>query len=177
MHISIDKANLNTINVSTPDFHIWQHFGSNWTTAHMQKLVDIPEVAFTQFYKHIIGQSEPILPCEINRDMKEGSSLTSKLLTHPGTYIVCIGIYCLRRFGADCHTEVLTLLPSLIAICYCGWWCRGRTHLQEQKHSWNTCKTPCQSWPVHRTGGYEAGESLQATSFVKRSSFSQIIGC
>ena len=35
MHVSLDKANLNTINVSTPDFHICQHFNNNWTTAHM----------------------------------------------------------------------------------------------------------------------------------------------
>ena len=35
MHISLDNANLNTINVSTLDFDIWQHFDSNWTTAHM----------------------------------------------------------------------------------------------------------------------------------------------
>ena len=37
MHICLDKANLNTLNISTPDFHIWQHFNSNWTAAHMQK--------------------------------------------------------------------------------------------------------------------------------------------
>ena len=49
-----------------PDFHIWKHFGSNWTTAHIQKLVDVPEIPIIQFYKHMIGHSEPILPFEIN---------------------------------------------------------------------------------------------------------------
>ena len=38
MHTSLDKANLNKVNISTPDFCIWQHFDSNLTTAYMQKL-------------------------------------------------------------------------------------------------------------------------------------------
>ena len=106
MHVCLVKADLNTVNISTLDFHIWQHFDSNWTTADMQRLVDVPDVPITQLYKHMIGQSEPILLFEINRDMEEGPSITWKLLTHPGTYIwaismifiVCIGIYCLKQF-------------------------------------------------------------------------------
>ena len=62
MHKSLDRANLNTINIFTLDFHIWQHFDSNWTTAQMQKLADVPEVPVIQLYKHMIGQTEPILP-------------------------------------------------------------------------------------------------------------------
>ena len=92
MHVPSNKANLNTINISNPDFHIWQHFGSNWTTADMHNFADLPEVPDAKFYKHMTGQSEPILLFEI--------------LAHPGTYtgtismifIVCIGVYCLKRF-------------------------------------------------------------------------------
>ena len=58
MHVSLDKANFNTVNISTPGFCIWQHFDSNWTTAHMQKLVDIPKVPITLLYKHMIGQRD-----------------------------------------------------------------------------------------------------------------------
>ena len=49
--------------------------------AHMETLMDIHEVPVGQLYKHMIGQSEPILPFEINRDTEEGPSLTWKLLT------------------------------------------------------------------------------------------------
>ena len=108
MYVSLDKANLDTINVSTLDFYIWQHFDNNWTMVHMQKLVDTPEVPLAQFYKHMIGQSEPILPFEVNQDMKEGSSLTWKILIHPGTYmgtVVMILAICvstaLRNFGPN----------------------------------------------------------------------------
>ena len=48
IHVSLNKANLNAINLTTPNFHIWQHFGSNWTTAYIQKLVDIPEIPIMQ---------------------------------------------------------------------------------------------------------------------------------
>ena len=72
MHVSLDKANHNTINLSTPDFHIWQHIDSNRATAHIQKLADITEITVTELYKHMIVQSELILPFEINRVKKEG---------------------------------------------------------------------------------------------------------
>ena len=71
----------------------------------MQKFADAPEIPITQIYKHVIGQSEPILPFEINGDMNKGPSLTQKLLIHPGTYIgtigmivaICVGAYCFKR--------------------------------------------------------------------------------
>ena len=76
-----------------------------------------------------------------------------------------------------CHTGALALLLSLIMTCYCGWWCRGSTTLQRWRHGWKTHKMPWESWPVHGMRGYEARESFYITSFVKSSSFSQIIGC
>ena len=53
----------------------------------------------------MIGQSEPILPIEVNRDMEEVPSLKWKLPTHPETYLgtigmilaICVGVYCLKR--------------------------------------------------------------------------------
>ena len=83
VHVSLDKANLKAINISTPDFHIWQHFSSNWTAIHLWKLVDVPEIPVAQLYKHMIDQDQPTLLFEINRDMKEKSSLTWKILAHP----------------------------------------------------------------------------------------------
>ena len=103
MHISLDRTNLN---ISTPDFHIEQHFDHNWTTAHTQNLANVPKVPMTQLYKHMIGQKEPILPFKINSNTEEGPYLAWKLLTHTGTYIgtigmilaICISVYCFRGF-------------------------------------------------------------------------------
>ena len=89
------------INISTLDFCIWQHFDSKWTIAHMQKLADVPKVPITQLYKHMLSQSETILPFEINRDM-EGPPLTWEHITQPGTCIGTIGMILATRVGICC---------------------------------------------------------------------------
>ena len=81
IHVSLNKVNSSAINISTPDFHIWQHFSSNWTTTHIQKLADIPEIQDIQLYKHMIGQCEPIVPFEINRDWGRTLSYMEALST------------------------------------------------------------------------------------------------
>ena len=94
------------VNISISDFHIWQHFSSNWITAHRQKLADVPEIPVAELYKHMIGQSEPIIPFEINGHTEEGPSLLGKPLIHLRTYkgtigmtfILCTDIYYIKRF-------------------------------------------------------------------------------
>ena len=104
MHVSLDRANLNAFNIPTPGFCIWQDLNSNWTTAHVQTLVDVPKVPISQLYKYMIGQKEPILPFEINSNIEERPSLTWKVQTHPWTnigtigMILCLGVYCFRNF-------------------------------------------------------------------------------
>ena len=41
IYVSLGRANLNSFNIYDPDFHIWQHIGSNWSTTHIQKLADM----------------------------------------------------------------------------------------------------------------------------------------
>ena len=105
MNVSLDTAHINTINISTLDFRIWQHFNSNWTSPHLHKLENEPEVAVKQLYKHMINTSEPVHSYTI-KDNDEDPSLVWALLMHPGTYIgtngmifaVCIGVHCFERF-------------------------------------------------------------------------------
>ena len=56
MNVSLDTENINAFNISIPDFRIWQHFNSNWTTPHLWKLTKVPSDPVAQFYKHIINQ-------------------------------------------------------------------------------------------------------------------------
>ena len=79
LQISLDRAKLNAINISTPDFCIWQHFNSNWITIHMQELTDVPKVPIAYLYKHSISQIEPVLPFDLNSNKDEEPSLTWKL--------------------------------------------------------------------------------------------------
>ena len=104
MNVSLDTANINAIHISIPDFRIWQHFKSKWTTHHLQKLTNIPEFPVTQLYKHMITTSEPVHSFTFNKVHDEDPSLMWTILMHPGTYIgtidtfftVCIGAYCFK---------------------------------------------------------------------------------
>ena len=83
MHISLDIANLNAINISTPDFAYvnisiatgWQATYRNWQT-HLK----FPSHNSTNKWS---AQSEPVLPFELNSNKDEEPSLTWKLLAYP----------------------------------------------------------------------------------------------
>ena len=105
MNVSLDTANNNTVNISILDFRIWQHFSSNWTPSHLQKLANVPEVHVAKLYRDKINISEPVHSFTIGDD-DEDSSLIWTILVHHGTYIgtigmilaVCIGVNCFERF-------------------------------------------------------------------------------
>ena len=105
MNISLDTANINAINILIPDFRIWQHFNSNWTSPHLQKLANVLVVPVMQLYKHMINTSKPVHSFMISDD-DEDPSLIWTISMHPGTYIgttgvifaVCIGVHCLKGF-------------------------------------------------------------------------------
>ena len=40
--ISLDMANLHMINISSLDFHIWQHLEKHWNDSQLQHLASIP---------------------------------------------------------------------------------------------------------------------------------------
>ena len=91
MNVSWGPTNINAINVSTLDFRILQHFSSNWTPPHLQKLANVSEGQVTQLYKHLIDTSEPVHSFTIKDDDKHPSTIWT-ILTHHGTYIGTIVI-------------------------------------------------------------------------------------
>ena len=101
INISLDTTNINGINISTLDFRIWQHFNSNWTSTHLHKLANVPEVPVVQLYKHMIDTSKSVHSFTIKDNDEDIQGHT-----HPGTYIgtigmifaACIGVYCFKRF-------------------------------------------------------------------------------
>ena len=84
INVSLETANINTINISTLDFRIWQYFSRNVTKLHLQKLTNLPELLVTQLYRDIINASEPIHSFTI-KDDSEDSSLIWTILKHCGS--------------------------------------------------------------------------------------------
>ena len=107
IYVFLERENLNSFNISAPDFHIWQYIGSNWSTGYIQKVANVLEIPVIQLYSHLISQSKPSLPFEMNRSSEdEGPSLIGRYLTYSGThmgflgmiFIASMGIYCLKKF-------------------------------------------------------------------------------
>ena len=82
INVSLDTANINTINISSLDFRIWQHV----SRPHLQKLTNVPKVPVTQLHRDMINASEPFHSFTI-KDNDDDSFLIWTILKHPGTYI------------------------------------------------------------------------------------------
>ena len=52
INIYLNTANLNMINISSPEFRIWQHLEDHWNGTQLHHLVNIPSVPINQLYKH-----------------------------------------------------------------------------------------------------------------------------
>ena len=62
VNISLDMANLNTINISSMIFCIWQHLDKHWNESQLQHLASIPSVPVGQLYCHMATGIQHITP-------------------------------------------------------------------------------------------------------------------
>ena len=53
VNFSLDMMNLNMINISSVNFHIWQHLEKHWNESQLQHLASIPSIPVGQFYSHM----------------------------------------------------------------------------------------------------------------------------
>ena len=81
MNVYLDTTNINTINTPMLDFRIWQHFSSNCTPSHLQKLTNVPEVLVEQLYRHMINTNEPAYSFTIKDDDKDSSLIWTILMS------------------------------------------------------------------------------------------------
>ena len=86
VHISLDKANLNMINISL-DFCIWQHLKDQSNKTQLQHLATtIPSIPLNKIYQHIISGIQHITPF----NMADTDSIWT-LFLHTGIYVMAIG--------------------------------------------------------------------------------------
>ena len=62
VNISLDMANPNMINISSMNFHIWQHLVQHWNKSQLQNLATIPSVPVGQLYSHMAKGIQHITP-------------------------------------------------------------------------------------------------------------------
>ena len=80
------------MNISSPEFRIWQHLEDHWNGTQIHNLVNIPSVPIDQLYKHMINSSRPIiLFVSTNESIDDTASLWTPF-SHTGIYITAIGL-------------------------------------------------------------------------------------
>ena len=86
------------------------------------------------------------------------------------TYTSRIGdILLLVLLVPTCQISAPTFTTRYYAIYYCGWWCRGSTHLQMQWQGKTAHKTLWDSWPAYGVSTYTDGQSTKAAVVISSS--------
>ena len=97
------------INISSPDFRIWQHLEDNWNGTQLHHLVNIPSVPIDQPYKHVVNSNGPITPFMSTEESIDDTASIWTLFSHTGIYIMAIGL----------------LIPAGLGIfCFYFFWCQ-----------------------------------------------------
>ena len=106
VNISLDMANLQTVNITTLHFCIWQHLRNNHNDTQLQHLATIPSILVHKVYQHLLHSSLHLTP--FNTKPSEDIDTLWNLFTHPGIYISALG----------------SLIPVGIGLFFCYFfWC------------------------------------------------------
>ena len=94
VNISLDMANLNMINISSVDFHIWQHLEKHQNESQLQHLASIPSVSVEQLHRHM-PKAFNILHLSLHlKSQQEIQILSGHCFPHTGVYIMVIDYRC-----------------------------------------------------------------------------------
>ena len=167
VNISLDMANLNMVNMSSIDFHIWQQLEKHQNESQIHHLASIPSVPVNQLYKHMVNGIHPITPFIWRVNRRHSINLDTVFLhrhlcnSYWIAYTSRIGdILLLLLLVLTCQISVLTFTTRYHAIYYCGWWCRGSAHLQMWWQGHTAQNTSQESWPAYGASTYMDRESI-----------------
>ena len=107
VNISLDMANLNMINISSMNFHIWQHLEKHQNESQLQHLASIPSVPVGKLYSHMGKGIQHITPFSPEESTGDTDSIWM-LFSHTGVYVMAFR----------------SLIPAGLEIfCYYIFWC------------------------------------------------------
>ena len=102
VNISLNMANLYMINISAQDFHIWKHHGNNRSDVQLQHLATIPLIPAHKIYQHLLNNTLPIMPFNMDKESTEHTNSIWTLFSHPGMYATAIGLLMPVGLGLVC---------------------------------------------------------------------------
>ena len=101
VNISLDMVNLNMINISSVNFHIWQHLEKHQNESQLQHLASIPSVQVGQLYHYMAMEFEHITPFSPENSAGDTYSIWT-LFSHTGVYVMAIGLLIPGGLGILC---------------------------------------------------------------------------
>ena len=100
VNISLNMANLQTVNITTLHFRIWQHLGNNHSDTQLHHLATIPSILVHKVYQHLLNNTLHLTP--FNTEPSEDTDTLWSLFTHPGIYISALGLLIPVGIGLFC---------------------------------------------------------------------------
>ena len=102
VNISLDMANLNMVNISSLDFHIWQHLKHHRNDTQLHHFSRIPSVSIAQLYKHMISGIKPITPFTSPTESIDDTESIWMLFSHTRVYVTAVGLLIPTGLGIFC---------------------------------------------------------------------------
>ena len=93
INVSLNMINLYMVNVSAPDFYIWQHPKDNRNETQLQHLTTIPSILVNKIYQHIINGIQHIMPFDTTDESTEDTKPIWTLFLYTGMYVTAIGSF------------------------------------------------------------------------------------
>ena len=107
VNISLDMANIQTVNITALPFHVWQNLGNNHSDTQLCHLATIPSIPVHKVYQHLLNNTLQLTP--FNTKPSEDMDSIWNLFAHPGIYVSALG----------------SLIPVGIGLFCCYFfWCR-----------------------------------------------------
>ena len=100
--ISLNTANLNVINISAPEFRIWQHLEDHWNGTLLHHLVNILSLPIDKVYKQMVNSNRPTNPFLSTHESTGETVSAWTLFCHAGVYVTAIGLLIPAGLGIFC---------------------------------------------------------------------------
>ena len=102
INIPLNTANLNTMNIPSPEFQIWQYLEDHRNKTQLHKLADVTTVPVAHLYKDMISNHGPIHLFNIADESIDDTGSIWRLLSHTGIFITAIGLLIPAGLGIFC---------------------------------------------------------------------------
>ena len=111
VNIALSMANIHMIIISAQDFCIWQHLGNSRSDVQLQHLTTIPSIPVHIIYQHLLNNTLPIMPFDMDEESTEHTDSIWTLFLHPGIHVTAIGLL------ISAWIRLILLLLCLVPTC------------------------------------------------------------